>query len=332
MNQNFQTNYPNFKIRSKNEMYKYLLYPSKMGKDLYIETFKDVELNFNDYWKDNIKESNPNKNKFVRHAFKKNLRDILKSIHEKLLKSIDDRLPDFIFAVKNKGNKQAVENLLGKKKKRDVIKLDLKTYFEQTKQDKVISFLKHSGCNEKISKIISNICCVKTGQKGNNIEDNYNSIARGFCTSPRLSIWCNIETFIKVNRLLNKEYKKYDPRMSIYVDDINISLSRISNKGKKELIKKIYDIFEKDKMILNKEKTKVIRHNEKLSVHVKDSKIIDSKNILGIHLHRNKIRISVKTQTSLNNAKINYKKNINDKDIKKRKKGLMRYKNYIHSN
>jgi hypothetical protein len=140
MNKNYKVIYPNFSIRSKNELYKHLSTKNFSKEEIKL-LVSDVLLNHNKYWRDNLKESKPEKNKWVRHAYNKKLYGLLNLINLKILMQGDVFCPDFIYgSVKKKSTKQAILNLLGKKNKRDIIKVDLKTFFEQITEDMVIKF------------------------------------------------------------------------------------------------------------------------------------------------------------------------------------------------
>ena len=82
--------------------------------------------------------------------------------------------------------------------------------------------------------------------------------------SSRLAVWCNLDTFLKLERLVKKELQGKDPRIAIYVDDIAITASGITKEDMMKLYPKIKTILESDKnqkLPLNDAKTKIIYHS-----------------------------------------------------------------------
>ncbi len=300
--------YPKIHIRSKTELARHLSH-GKFTKKEALALIKDVQDNFNSYWKDNERQSEPEKNKFVRSAKGTPLGRLLDNINKKILAPHDKMLPDFISGgIKNMNHIKASRHLLGKKRKRTLLKLDITRFFEQISEKRVYYFFYNKcNCSKRGAKLLSSLCCVPQGPKGNHIK--HKTIARGFATSSRLAIWCNINIFIKINRLIKKELKKNDPRITIYVDDIGITASRVPKETMEKISLEVIDLLQNadinQQLPINKNKTKISSHEEGIE-H------------LGLKLHRNKLSISAKNQSKLDKTR-----------DKKKRESLIRYKKYI---
>jgi hypothetical protein len=318
-----QTNrYPKIHILSKNELAKHISH-NNPTKERAIKLINDVLNNYDQYWKDNKIKSEPLKNKYVRNAKGTPLGKLLDKINKKVLAPHDNLLPNFIFGgVSGMNHKIAGKYLLGSKRKRTLLKMDIFRFFEQISSDRVYFFFKNKcQCSARAAKLISNLCCVPIGPKGNSSQ--YKTVARGFATSSRLAVWCNLDIFIKLNRLIIKRLKTHDPRIAIYVDDIGITASRVSKDKMNNLLLEAERLLLTDKnqkLPLNKRKCDVISYKEKRMEH------------LGLTLYKNKLSIGAKTKSKLDKAKNKAKNNIPYADkIKSQKKyrSLVQYKKYI---
>lgn len=275
--------YPSLKLRSKNEIAKRI-----SGKDLSydqaLSLINNVLNNFNSYWYDS-KHSEPDKNKFVRSAIGTPLGQLLGLIDAKILAPNDRLVPEFIFGgLSGKNHIQAAYYLLGKK--RTLLKLDIKGFFELIKKERVFYFFyKKCGCSKQASTLLSNLCCVPSGPKGSKSEIEI--LARGFATSPRLALWSNMDLFIRLNWEAKKMLRGHDPKIAIFVDDIGVAASGIDENTMEVFSKKIEDVlFNFDK-------------NQQLPINPKKKEIVSyKKNIehLGLRLGRRKVTMGKKTK------------------------------------
>lgn len=251
--------YPTIAIHSKNILAKRLV----NTKQNYAKVLADLNFvltNFDSLWKDSA-ESNPAKKKHVRSAFGTKLGQILKAIDQRILAPHDSLVPEFIFGgISKKNHIQAVEYLRGKKHKRTLIQLDISRFFEQINQARVYHFFHNkAGCSIAGAKLLAELCCVNEGPKDKPGKDKV--LARGFATSQRLAIWCNLDIFIRINELVQKKLKGHDPRITIFVDDIGISASRVPIETMQSLQDEVIKILNSSDpnqtLPVNSEKTKI---------------------------------------------------------------------------
>jgi len=318
-----KTIYPKLVIRSKNELVKHLSHKGHSYKKT-LTLFNDCLENHGQHWEDH-KDSDSEKEKYIRCAKWNTLRNLLDKINTAILARNDSRLPSFIFGgVKGKNHVKASQHLIGKRRMRTLLALDMKKFYEQIDSKRVEAFFERCQCSSSVARMLANICCVPTGPKSS--PGNKKTIARGFSTSSRLAVWCNLNIFLKLERLVLKELKGHDPRIAIYVDDIGITASRVSPKQMEALQVKIINLFETaDKnqpLVINEKKTKIIKHNEGMI-------------FAGIELKRNKLRMGPKTR--IKRAVLKEKlKNRNLKIEKRRalmrsKKGITHYERYVEN-
>jgi len=314
--QNKLTQYPRINLRSKNDLAKRI-----SDKNFTINQTRvlinDVQNNFDKYWHDNEKVSKPKEDKYVRSAAGTKLGKLLDLINKKILTPNDNLLPPFIFGgISNKDHVKAAINLLGKKNGRVFYKIDLKHFFEQIPQESVFLFFRKSGCSRKISTLLSRLLCVPEGKKGN--KDSKPVLARGFSTSPRLAVWCNLHTFRILEGRVKSILKKHDFRISIYVDDIGISASRVDLILMNKALNLSRKIIETGNLKINEEKTILPElFSKKLEY-------------LGLMFGRNGVYLNKETQKKLAKMRaVQHKDNCPIK-IKKTLKGLKNYKNYVN--
>ena len=314
--------YPKLYIRSKNELAKHLSH-AKFSKEDALSLINNVIKNFDQYWRDNKKQSKPEKEKYVRSAKRTPLGRLLDNINKTVLAPHDKMLPDFIFGgVKGLNHAKAVEHLLGNKRKRMVLKLDITRFFEQISVERVYYFFRNKcECSEKAAKLIASLCCVSVGPKGS--VGAHKTIARGFATSSRLAVWCNLDIFIKLDQLVKKRLKGKDPRIAIYVDDIGITASRVSKVEMEKLYSEIEQLLltadENQKLPLNNDKKDIKSHEEGME-H------------LGLRMYRNRLSIGAKTKSKIDRTKRKISTQIGEKEsLKYKYKSLNRYKKYIEN-
>jgi len=324
--------YPDIKILSKHYLAKVIarrMLTYKAALDLINDSVKNFDL----YWVDNAEISKPEKKKWVRDASRTPLGVLLKAIDRRLLKPYDHMLPSFIYGgVNGLDHKAAVKALLGIRRKRILLKLDITRFYEQMKDDRVFSlFYNKFGCSKKVSQLIANLCCVSHGAKLD--PDNFKTLARGFSTSSRLSVWCNLDTFLKIDRLIKKELKGKDPKIAIYVDDIGITASKVSVEEMVELYKKVKIILNADKyqkLPLNDMKTKIILHSGETYDFDGEYQGKWSFEHLGSQMNRNSLTPGTKSRWKISDLTFKMKEtNGKNKDIRKKYKALQRYKAYI---
>lgn len=316
--------YPNIAIRSKNELAKRIS-SDKFPFEKSLALINDVLKNFDLYWKDS-KSSNCGKGKFVRSAFRTPLGKLLDLINKKVLAPYDVLLPNFIFGgLTGKNHVQATIYLLGNNRKRVKLGADIKRFFEQNSLERVITLLhRKCGCSLIASKLIAKLCCVPEGPKGSKLR-NY-TVARGFATSTRLVIWCNLDLFLRIYWGAKKTLKGFDPRISVFVDDIGIT----AHDTAPELMEAVYIKIENIFLNLDPNHSLPLNHNKKNLQFYKSGNMEH----LGLRIGRKKVYVGGKTLGKWQKTKKKYKnisKNIpSDKKLVLEKlKSYDRYNGFI---
>ncbi len=318
--------YPKINLKSKNELAKRLAGKNFDFKDA-MDLINDVLENYNNYWNDNKKESKPDKEKYVRSAKGTPLGKLLKLINKKILAPHDTILPDFIFGgVSGRDHVKAAYYLLGERKSRTKLGLDISRFFERNSCERIFYlFYGKCGCSKKCSQLLANLCCVPTGPKGS--VSNQKTLARGFATSTRLATWSNLDLFLRASWSAKKILKGHNIKIAIFIDDIGITASKVNETTMKRLANIIKDIFENHdtnhSLPLNKDKQNIQRSGSQIVEH------------LGLRLCRNKITPGKKTKHNQNEI---YKQlrapnlTVTDKkSLIKTKKSYIRYNTYIKS-
>ena len=324
--------YPKIHVRSKNELVKRLV-SAGTPENSAVALINDSLANFDTYWKDHPRLSRPGDEKWVRDASGTKLGRLLKLIDRAVLKPYDHLLPNFIFGgISGRDHKSAVRHLLGRRRGRVLLKLDITRFYEQISQERVEQFFAlKASCGQQGAALFGELCCVPFGAKGQ--PQDRKTIARGFATSSRLAVWCNLDVFLKLERLVMKELKGKDPRIAIYVDDIGITASRATKEELMRLYPKIEAILAADrnqKLPLNKKKTEIIFHNG-------DTYNVDGSfkgkwgfEHLGLQMNRNSLTPGTKTRWKI--ADVTHRLNTSRNrpiSLRRSKKGLSRYKKYI---
>ncbi len=285
----------------------------------------EVSKNHDNYWKDNVLQSRPEKQKYVRSAFGTPLGELLSLIDTRVLKPYDNQIPDFIYGgLSERNHIEAAFELLGTKKDRRLLSLDISRFFEQITEERVFYFFyKKADCTKDVAMLLSNLCCVQEGPKGSG--QGRRVLGRGFASSPRLSIWCNLDTFLRVYWLAKKRLKNHDARVCIFVDDIGISASKVSEARMDIVLEGVKDIllsFDKNQPLpINHRKTK----NKAFSEGVEH---------LGLHLGRNKLTLGAKTRSRKDRTNVALKAvstGIEKKRLLLRRKAYFVYKKRIAS-
>ncbi|MBI3818866.1 MAG: hypothetical protein HY286_09275 [Planctomycetes bacterium] len=281
--------YPVIALRSKNELAKRI-----SGKDLpypdALALINDVLQNFDAYWYDSDR-SEPKKEKYVRSAIGKPLGKLLKLIDRKILAPHDSKVPGFIFGgLSGKNHIQAAYHLLGEKRKRTLLRLDIKGFFEQIHEERVFHlFNKKFGCSVEAAQLIARLCCVAVGPK--NSGSTKKTLARGFATSPRLALWCNLDLFLRLQWKMKRVLRHHDPRITIFVDDIGVTASRIEEDQMRKFSTELENIL--------------AHHdpNQSLRINPQKKEILTAgmhKEHLGLQLGRNRLSIGKKTRFKRN--------------------------------
>lgn len=324
--------YPGINIRSKNELAKRLV-GKKLTQQQALELINDVLANFDKYWRDNGSMSEPDANKWVRDASYTNLGKLLKLINMKVLAPHDAMLPDFLFGgITGRNHKAAVRHLLGTKRGRVLLKLDISRFYERIEQRRVEQFFAlKAGCSKESARLLARLCCVPFGAKEQ--PEVRSTVARGFATSSRLAVWCNLDAFMRLERLVQKELRGKDARISIYVDDIGVTASRASKEEMMALYPKIEHILADDPkqpLPLNMKKTKIVFHDGETYDITGNHQGKWCFEILGLQMGRNKLALGTKTRWKT--ANIIHKISVASKQtaiLKKSKRALTRYREYI---
>ena len=316
--------YPKIKLRSKNDLAKRIS-SKKFSQKEALKLINVILNNYDKYWHDVKAISEPVKNKFVRSAKNTPLEKLLRLINDKILAPHDNMIPEFVFGGLSKRNHvQAVYYLLGNKRKRSKLSLDIYRFFEQNSRNRVYHFFnKKCECSEKISNLLADLCCVPFGPKGGK---KNKVLARGFSTSTRLALWCNLDLFMRTYWEAKKFLKNRDVRITIFIDDIGITASNTTRSDMESLSKKIEEI------LCNYDCNQKLLLNDK-----KDIKIWPDENVehLGLTLGRNKITLGRKTRAKQDRVKNKLSnKNISQEEKKKligKKKSYKNYSNYVKS-
>lgn len=298
-----------------------------------MELIENCLANKDKYWFDNQEESKPDDNKWVRSASGTPLGKLQKRINRQILAKYDSELPIFIYGgVGRKGIKNAAIALRGKKNKRVLLKVDMRRFFEHISYEDIVDTLVcHCGCGKDVAQIIAEIACVRNGKKSSN-NTNEKVLARGFSTSSRLAVWCNLELFRNLFYCTTKRLKRHDPRIAVYMDDIGITASRVDPVSLSSLYKDITELIENtSKLEVNKNKTKIIDYLQH-EYDVADGHLLEDKiaqfEFLGIGIGRNRLYPGVKTRSKM--AKLIKKSNLSDEEMRTLK-GQKRYVKFITS-
>jgi hypothetical protein len=236
-----------------------------------------------------------------------------------VLAPYDHLVPDFIFGgLAGKNHIQAARYLLGEKRERTLLGLDISRFFEQVKEKRVFYFFyTRCGCSKKAANLLASLCCVPLGPKGSG--ETEKSLARGFATSTRLALWCNFDTFLRISWEAKNEFRGHDPRIAIYVDDIGITASRVDRKKVEALSLVIENILSNAKLPINSKKKKI-------------KSTFEGAEHLGIRLGRNKLTIGGKASAKLDNIRNRLKKPITKSEkteLLKKKKSYYVYKQQV---
>ena len=272
--------YPAINLRSKCDFCKRVA-TKKLSRWRLREHVRKVSKCMGDYWVDYTTLCDEESGKFVRAAFKKGpLKAILFQIDKCLLVPFDSLLPGYIYGgLVGKSTKQAASSLLQCVSNFSMIRLDFRKFYEQITSERVFRFFYHKcGCKLKFARFAADVCCVNAGPKNAPLEEK--CLARGFSPSTRLSVWCNLEFFFNLKRLVTKTLaSKTNPRIMIWIDDIGITARNVTELEMKVLFEKIVVLAEKYGLEIHSGKSGVLN-------------CADAKELLGLRLHKNSIAIN----------------------------------------
>jgi len=207
-----------------------------------------------------------------------------------------------------------------------MLKMDMRRFFEHVSDKDVFNlFTRKFGCSIKAASILSYLCCVNEGSKDSPSPNQ--TLGRGFATSGRLAVWCNLDLFLRISWLVKKKLSKHNPKIAIYVDDICVTASGVSPEQMWELYVDIKALIGKKsncRLELNESKTKVV--NYKGEAFDADGNVIDyiPYEALGLKMNRNTLDVSAKTL-----ARIRVLKKDGSPRSRKSIEGLDRYSRYI---
>lgn len=324
--------YPKLNLYTKNQLAN-AIRGKKLSFNEAVKLIDDCLANKDNYWFDNQKESKPDDNKWVRSASGTPLGKLQKRINQLILAPHDNELPIFIYGgVSKKGIKNAAIALQGRKNKRTLLKVDMRRFFEHITYEDIIRTLTcYCNCGKDVSRIIAEIVCVRMGKKS---LDNTNEkvLARGFSTSSRLAVLCNLTLFRKLFYCMSKKLKEYDPKIAVYMDDIGITASRVNPVILSSLHKDIVSLIENtSKLEINKNKTRIIDYFQHeysaIDGHLLEGKTTQFE-FLGIEMGRSCLYPGVKTRSKM--ARLVKKPNLSDEE-KRTLKGQKQYAKYITS-
>ncbi len=328
--------YPIIGLRSKNEIAKRISRKDFPQQDA-LRLLNDCSVNFNEYWTDHPDMSDLSKGKWVRDASRYPLGRLHKIINRRVLAPYDCRLPQIIHGgICNKDIKSAAKALLGVQRKRTLLKIDMRRFYEHISDVTVFKTLIKMGCGERAAKILTNLCCVYEGSK--NDPSSNRTLARGFATSSRLAIWCNLDLFYKIFWLVENRLKGHDPRIVIYVDDICITASRVTPLQIAKLYFEIEHLiaeWSNNQLEINTDKTKIITYENRgygLEGNIlKDSagnELFVPYETLGIALKRNSLDVSQSTRSKADRLK---NKEYLSAAQKRTRRGMSHFRGYLRS-
>lgn len=328
--------YPDIRLRSKNEIIKRISRKDFSQQDA-LNLLNDCLINFNEYWADHPDMSDPSKDKWVRNASYSPLGKLHKIINRGVLAPYDCWLPQIIHGgVRNKDIKSAAKALLGTQRRRTLLKIDMRRFYEHIPDKAVSKTLNKMGCSKKAAKLLTDLCCVCEGPKDDPCQNR--TLARGFATSSRLAVWCNLDLFCRIFWLVEKRLRGHNPRVVIYVDDICITASRVTPLQMAELYFEIEHLvaeWSDNQLEINTDKTKIITYENRgydLEGNIlKDSagnELFVPYETLGITLKRNSLDVSQSTRSKADRLK---SKDCLSVTQKRTKKGIDHFRQYVKS-
>ncbi|MBP6924369.1 MAG: hypothetical protein KBB78_02270 [Candidatus Pacebacteria bacterium] len=276
-------------------------------------------------WSDHPTESNPIKKKYVRFVKPGSSLNITnRRLNAALKLTLDKKVPGIFYgSVSKKSHIQAAE-VLCNGKNTTIISLDITRFFESISPSRVARFFGKAGCSPEIIKVLVDITCVPLGSKNEPLSDY--SLARGFPTSPRLALWATYEIFVKLNRVLLKNFPHLSPKMVIFVDDVGISIKNATIIDVEAIKETAFSIIENDKNGINLEVHKKppklkVRHISQTAEH------------LGLVIGKKSLAPGFKTRVKIGDVKTK----LSDKSLSKteretalqHKRGLMNYKRSV---
>lgn len=192
----------------------------------------------------------------------------LKNIQKWILENILIHIPASPYAKAYRQGMSLKDNARFHIKQPVIIKLDVADFFPSIKTRFVVYTFLRLGYNKSLSEILARLCTIN------------NCLPQGAPTSPYLSnLYCSI-----LDKRIGHYITKLGFRYTRYSDDITIS-GNISDKQIAQIIKFCKKCLNENGLILNEEKTQILRHhhrqlvtgvvlNDKISAGVKKKKEI----------------------------------------------------------
>jgi hypothetical protein len=322
-----KNNYPAMNVDSMHELSRRLS-GKGVSREKMLEIINHVNAHYYDLWHDNKSASNEAKGKFVRSASRNHLYFLLKRVNNKLLKPNDHLVPGFIFGgLSGRSAPMAAKNLVGKKY-RTLLATDISKFFESVTKPDLVKFFLNSGCAMDVAHFLAKICCVPIGKKCIP-RHKLKVLARGFSTSSRLAVWCKLSFFVQLRQLVFNKIDKYSPRLSIFVDDIGITASGITNNILESLYEDMRNLAKANNLILHpfsSTKTRIMPWDRSNGAPTIFGNVLAKKTIA---VGSKWITKHAATKHQLKKAKETDAKT--RKKLVQRRKGLMSHKRYAES-
>ena len=170
----------------------------------------------------------------------------LKSIQKWILNNILNKVSTSSYAKAYKPQFSLKDNARFHIKQDIVIKLDVADFFPSIKIPFVVHTFLQLGYSKALSEVLGRLCCVG------------NCLPQGAPTSPYISnLYCCV-----LDKRIGHYITKLGFRYTRYSDDITIS-GDISNKQIASIIKFCRKCLKESKLILNEEKTQILRHHHR---------------------------------------------------------------------
>lgn len=128
-----------------------------------------------------------------------------------------------------------------------VISVDLEDFFTSIKQSHLMDVFENLGFKDKAARTLSELCTYKT------------FVPQGALTSPKISNLISAMTFGPIlEQYCSKKNEEKKTVLTIYADDITISLSDANRQDVSEVIRTVTQAVRRFGFYLNEDKTKVM--------------------------------------------------------------------------
>ena len=167
----------------------------------------------------------------------------LKEIQRWILEEILYNINISPFAKAYIKNKSLKENAKFHRNQNKVLTMDLKDFFPSINFKRVLNVFKSIGYRDNVAVMLANLCCFQK------------KLPQGAPTSPMLSNIIAKDLDDKISKYVIEKKIRY----TRYADDLTFS----GNFNEKELIKNIKKIVYSEKFLINKEKTRIRKKNQR---------------------------------------------------------------------